>query len=161
MKKFFAILCALALSHTAFGQYFINAYSTTGGTPLTVSSNNLIIDTITVTAATANLTTAKFYDSASGTNYVAPAYTYKIGYPTNITQVFTNESNIYITNTYKGWYTGTATTSASTNEIPPVATFAIPGSTQVSRNVRIGTIQGLTLLTDQNAVITLQYRLAQ
>lgn len=161
MKNLFGIIASLFFVLSAYGQYFTTAYTTTANTPLTVSTNNLIIDTITVNASTANLTTAKFYDSASGTNIVTPAYTARIGYPTNVVQVFTNESAIIITNTFKGWWSGTTSVAAATNELPVITTFIVPGSGSLSRNVRLSTIQGLTLLTDQNSVVTLQYRLAQ
>lgn len=158
MKKFFFALLATLSVFVAHAQYFTLAAVTTGGTPLTLTTNSIIVDNILVQATTSNITTAKFYDSEGTTNIVTPAYTSYIQYSTNITQVTTNQLGYVYTNTFAGLFTAPMTNSAATNQLGAVAVFVIPASGSVTRDTRIQTVQGLTVLTDQNASVVVSYR---
>lgn len=127
-----------------------------------VSSNlvatPIITDSITVTATSANITTVRFYDSATTTtNYIQGAYTSYSSYATNYSVIFTNANSFLVTNTFVGVYTLGTVNAASTNTLPLLYTIIVPASAERVKVVKIGVLRGLVAVPNQNCIIEVDY----
>jgi hypothetical protein len=158
MKKlFFSLLLALSVIGAKADAVVI--VPLTAGVVSNIVSGSYLVDNITLISTTTNLTTAKFYDAATAiTNIVRAAYTSYAGYATNYTVVFTNSATVLVTNTYSGWYTAPTSNAAVTNSRPVVYTIQSPGSSITSKDLLIGTIKGLSVVSDQDAQVAVTYR---
>lgn len=149
------ILGLLLGALSAFGQ-LTYVGPITGETPLTVLTSGYQILSITFTPDGTN-SYLKAYDSSSGTNIVIGSYSRPLSYSTNISVVWTNESDVPLTNTFSGVFTTTETVAASTNERPKFLTTYVPADTQRTRNLNYIATQGLILLSDVNGVVEVTY----
>lgn len=130
----------------------------TANTPVNLFTSGKAIHNITAFATSANITTLKFFDSSStSTTMVQAAYSSISSYNTNFVQVFTNESNVVITNTFSGIWTYPTAVTVATNTLPTLKTVLIPASSDVNQNVALQTIRGLTVVPNQNAIISITY----
>ncbi len=121
--------------------------------------NGKIIDSISVTATTTNITTFKFYDSSNtSTTIVQAAYQNWASYATNITQVFTNESGLLVTNTFVGRWTYPTSVTASTNTRPVTVTLVAPASSMRSQTFRLLTLHGLNVIPNFDGIVEVEYR---
>ncbi len=155
----FSFTAALAFTITAYAQNLSAVNTLTGGTPVNVFSTPQLVDDITITATSTNVTTVRVYDApTSSTNIVQAAYVRYASYNTNIVQVYTNENNVVLTNTFSGIYTYPISVSVSTNQRPVIATLVIPGSGTRTKSVRLVLTKGMTVLSDQNAILETDYR---
>lgn len=160
MKRFIALLALLFTTFSALADG-VALTSLTSGAASNLLSGVYIVDQISVVATTTNITTLKFYDSSTtATSYVAAAYTKYTGYATNFSNVFTNENSLLVTNTYAGWYTGATSVGAATNTRPVVYSIVAPASSILTKDVKIQTIRGLTVVPNQDCQVILTYRTA-
>ena len=128
-----------------------------------VSSNLLsvgtLIDNITVTSTSTNITTLRFYDSSTtSTSVVRGAYSQVRSYATNFSVVFTNEADLLITNSFRGTWTYPTSVSAVTNSLPVWTTLVVPAGASRSKDYRGQTIRGLTVVPNADAIVEVDYR---
>lgn len=158
MKKLISLLIAALFCTVAVRADSI-VYPLTANTVSNLFSSGKIIDNITVTASTTNITTLKFYDSSNtSTTYVQAAYVRYANYATNYSVVFTNEANVVLTNSFSGIYTYPTSVSIATNTIPILQTIVVPASAQRSKDVNISTLRGLNVVPNYDAIVEVTYR---
>lgn len=158
MKRYLSLIAAVVLSFSASAQQ-MEVVELAANTVSNLLSTPKIIDNITVLATTTNNTIVKFYDSSAvSTSIVRAAYTRYASYATNYNVVFTNAAGLLVTNTFVGRFTAPTDVSAVTNERPKVLTLVIPASSQVSQDVTIQTLRGLTAVPTYGAIVTVTYR---
>jgi len=156
MKKFLLLIPFLALS--ALGQNAV-ASATTAATPVNLLSGRYIVDSIQLTANPGANTTFYFYDAASAiTNIVRAAYTNVTSYTTNTTNTYISPEGYTNVTIVAGLYTVTTLTLAVTNERPRIYSGVVPaGGTSAKVWQRILAL-GLTVYTDQDALVEVTYR---
>jgi hypothetical protein len=160
MKRFFTYLSVLFMGILALGQDYTSAV-TVANTPAVLVSAPAKLLSLTLTASTANITTFKFYDynsaTAARTNIIYAATVGYTAYTTNMTQVFTNEMGLVLTNTFAGLYREATVVAAVTNERPRVITMVVPASSQrtltLSRQLRVG----LVTQSDYAGIVEVEY----
>lgn len=159
MKKIFAIIFGLSLyASTLFAQTTYTTAPTTA-TNQVVSTSGMQFALLTITAG-ASPVTVSFYDSPYGTTvWTNAAYTSRITYTTNITQTYTNREGIIFTNSISNAkWTTTSTVAANTNNsLTAVLTTTIPASGVYMTTDKKVFSTGVTLATDTNCTINLQY----
>lgn len=157
MKKLISVLALFAGLYTARAD--MNVFTITNGTPTLLLSGAKIVDNIVVLNSSTNTATVRFYDSSTAdTNVVRAAYTRYTTISTNFDSVFTNTAGVLVTNTFAGVYKAPVAVSAVTNARPVIQAIAVPASTTASKDTHIQTIRGLILLSDQDVVVTVDYR---
>lgn len=130
-----------------------------GGTAYSVLTSAANVFTIQFTSTTTNASVLRLYDSATTTtNYVRAQYTNWVSYATNYNQVFTNQDNVIVTNTFSGIYTGPVVVAAATNTLPAVAIIVAPANGSTTRTINVQTVKGLTVVGSNPGVLELDYR---
>lgn len=158
MKKLILSLF-VALSTIAAYADGIVLQSLTATAASNILSGAFVIQNITVLNTSTNVNTVSFWDNATNvTNVVRGAYTKYVAYSTNFSQVFTNEANVVITNTYVGLFTGPTAVSAITNAAPTLYVIMCPPSTTVSRDIQIVTTKGLTAVPSADCQVAVTYK---
>lgn len=158
MKKLITLALAL-LTITFAARADSIAITLTANVVSNLFTSGKIIDNITFTATSTNITTAKFFDSSNtSTTIVQAAYDNYAHYNTNITYVFTNEAGLLVTNNFIGVWVYPTTVSASTNTRPTLQTIVVPGSATRSKDVRILTLHGLNVVANQAGIVEVTYR---
>jgi len=159
MNKLKLFILSALLSFGALAQQVAVATLTTGGTAYNVLANPSAISSFTFTSTSTNPAVLYLFDSATTTtNYVQAAYTGTTTYATNWALVWTNESDIVITNTFVGTWTGPTTVSATTNTLPVLAAAVAPGNGQSVRSVNINTTRGITAVASTPGILQINYR---
>lgn len=159
MKKLLiALLAVLPLAANAD----VDIFDVTNGVPRLLFSAPRVIDNITVHANSGTNTIVRFYDASTAkTNVVRAAYTSYSSYATNFSNVYTNEADLLVTNTFVGVYTAPTAVSAVTNSLPTVYSIAVPASTLVGKDVSIQTLRGLSANADQDCQLIITHRSPQ
>ena len=160
MKTLLSLFAALAFSAVSFADSAVTVL--TANTASNILSSAKIVDGITVTATSTNITTIRFYDSSTtSTTLVQAAYQRWSSYQTNYASVFTNEAGILITNTFRGTWTYPTSVSVATNAKPTLVTIIVPASSQRTKTIQLLTQKGLTAQADQDAIVEVDYRNSQ
>jgi hypothetical protein len=160
MKTITKFLLGLLLAATAAAQTFTVSSNVLSATPINMLAQGAIIERVTFTATTATNTTVKMYDSSgTSTNIVKGAYSRIVSYATNYSVVFTNESDVIITNTYSGVYTGPVAVAASTNERTAFAQMLVPASSQRSSSMYYIATRGVLIDASNPGVVEVTYRI--
>jgi hypothetical protein len=119
-----------------------------------VSQRGWNIFRVTVGATSTNAVTVSLYDTATtNITYVVPAYTNRVTVATNLVQVVTNSVGIVQTNIYPGVFTSLSAVAAVTNTLPALVTIYVPPNGSVERDVRVYTVNGLTINSSTNALM--------
>jgi len=122
---------------------------TVGTNVVQLFSTAAIIRSVTVAAGGA-LVNVNFYDNShTNTTYVIGVYTNRTSYATNITSIITNTLGRIVTNIYVGQFTLDVATTATTNTLPAVTTFAVPANgTAAKLGLNATVAWGLTAKAD-------------
>lgn len=157
MKKITLFLAFLACTLSLRAGQIV--YPVTANVVSNLFVGGKIIESLTATATSTNITTFRFYDSANtSTTYVQQAYGQLASYSTNITTIFTNEAGLLITNNVVGRWTYTTTVAIATNNRPIKATLVVPAGLQrTSEIVRSATL-GLNVIPNFDGIVEVTYR---
>lgn len=159
MKKLLFLSSLLLMTaFSAAAQETTEVFNLTAGTPLNLLAVPAVVSHFSVINSSTNVAILRFYDSATNTtNYVQAPYVSYSSYATNFDVVFTNQTGVLVTNTFKGLYTAPTSNAASTNTRPVIYTLGVPGSGAAEKDVRILPIRGLTALSTQDAVVSVTH----
>lgn len=149
---------------SAFGQPALQVASAScTGSPLILSSNNIIITSITILST--NFATVRFYDTVLtnapyfGTNYTTAAYVSPLAYATNIVTSFVGYNGYTNFYTNSGWATVLVTNGITTNALPAQGSFATIPNVVASYDAQMTFSSGATVYCSTNAQIIYYYRL--
>lgn len=155
------ILIALVLLASALigSAQTTSHFKMTNDAPRLLLSGAKIVDNVVVLNTNATTAVLRFYDNSTGaTSIVRAAYTRYQSIATNFNQIFTNEANVLVTNTFIGVYRAPVAVAAITNERPVLRTIAVPASTTLERALDLQTMLGLVVLSDKTLDILIDHR---
>ena len=157
MKKLLTLLSIIAATLLTQADQIV--LTVAGGSTSNIVTGPIIVDTITATAASSNITTLKFYDSPNATITYIQAATYKLArYATNFSTLVTNAQGVVFTNTFRGQATLPTAVTLATNTLPVVQTMVVPGSALRAKEVKFQTMKGLAVNANEDVVIEIDYR---
>lgn len=171
MKKVLAIIALMlglvlganaqliTLGQASYGYATYTGLITNGGFHL-ISTAPIEIVEIQVVGSTTDANTIAFYDDPYGNGkWTNAAYTSRISYTTNVSNIHTNAEGIIETNTYTGvLWTATTTTAAATNNFTAVTGLVVPAAGTATRIGKFDFSRGLTVYTSTNCSLGFSYR---
>ena len=159
MKTILTLIASLMIlvSSTVAQQSYTTA--PTCGTNQVLSTTGGQLALLSITAG-ATAVTVSFYDNGYGsTTYTNLAYTTRLSYPTNLTLLSTNREGIIATNIYATvlWTVSSTVASNETVVQIPALTATVPAGGVYQTTEKKVFSDGITLVTDTNCTINLQY----
>jgi len=174
MKKIFSTILAglllatvsvsaqlISLGNASYGYATASQSITNGGYHLLAGGYPFELTEIQLLSDGTNACTVQFYDDPYGNGkWTNAAYTDRIGYTTNVSNIHTNAEGIIETNTYTSvlWTAARSVAASSNNTFVAVTSLTVPASGVATRVGKWDFSRGITVQTTTNCHLTFSYR---